>query len=307
MTTSRPWTRPLALLAATVIAASVTSSASADTKLRWKFVAGKSYQYKVTQKTSSKMTIQGRDLDQTITQDMDMTWEIKSVKPDGSAEMVQKIDRIKFMMDAPFGKVSIDTKDGKDPEGPMAAIGPIFRALAGAPVSLTMTPRGEIQDVKVPQELVDALKNAGPGAAAAGGMFSEEGLKNLVSQASLVLPEAAVAKGASWKSEKAIDTPPLGTMVMDNTYTYLGSEKGAEKIGLNLKITLKAKADSPVQVTIGDQANTGSFAFDNVAGLLKASSVTQKTKMTISTMGQEFVQDVTSETAMTLASPGTSR
>ena len=82
----------------------------------------------------------------------------------------------------------------------------MLKALVGAEFSFKMNGRGQLTDIKVPQKLLESLRQAGP-AAAAGGMFSEEGMKNLISQSSLSLPEGTVEKGTNGSSNRRSPCP----------------------------------------------------------------------------------------------------
>ena len=93
----------------------------------------------------------------------------------------------------------------------------------GAEFTFKMNARGELTDIKVPRKLLESLRQASP-AATAGGMFSEEGLKNLIGQSSLALPEGPQEKGKTWNQFARIPVPMLGTMVMHKTYTFEGPD-----------------------------------------------------------------------------------
>jgi hypothetical protein len=302
MKIARSYRRTLACLSAALLVALAAMPARADAKLRWKFEKGKKYSYVVTQKTGGQGGPQGQKIEQT--QVMDMTWEVKGVEPDGTADMVQTIDRIQYKLEGPVS-VSFDSKEGKDPSGPLAAAGPLFRALVGAAVELKMSPRGQISDVKLPKQMVDALKNAGP----AGSPFTEEGMKNMISQATLLLPEEAVANGKSWTDAKSVESP-LGTMALNSTYTYQGPTthdgKMVEKIGVDINVDIKPKPDAPFQASLTSQDNKGSFFFDNKGGYLMGSEITQKMKMALKVQGQEVVQDIESTMTMEQSKGGAS-
>ncbi len=286
-------------------------AAQAQAKLRWSFTKGDAYNYAMTQQTETKVEVQGQSQETKIAQTLDMTWKVNEVLPDGSGEMVQTIDRVRFTLDAAFGNLSFDTNDKADPEGALAAAAPIFRALVGAPIALKMSPRGEITEVKVPEKLLEALRNAGPAAMAAGNIGTEEGLKNLTSRSAMVLPEEAVAKGQSWTSNIDLPLPNFGKMVMDNTYTYEGPAeldgKPVETIGLVVKVEIKPEDNAPIVMTVTEQDNKGAFSFDNAEGILRRSELNQAMKMGISAMGQEFVQEVKTSTKMELVPPGSTK
>jgi len=301
----RSWLSGLVLLAL------VAAPSRGDTTLRWKFQKGKKYNYTTTKKVNSKAEIQGNKIDSTLTQVMDVTWDVKDVKSDGSARMSQTIDRIRFKMEAPppLGNLEYDTKDAGEPEGLIQALAPVFKALVGSPIELTMSDRGEVSDVKLPEKLMDTLKNAGPaGAMFAGNLGSEDGLKAMMSKVSLTLPKDDLAKGKTWTSTNETPTPPTGTTVEENTFTYAGpvDQGGAklEKVGVKVKVDMKVDDKSPFKVKIEKQDSDGSFLFDNAAGQLKNFELTQKMTTKTTVNGQEFEQQVDSVFTTEQTKPG---
>jgi hypothetical protein len=296
MTTVRAHARALTFLALALVLC--TSVAFGDDPLRWKFTKGQKIHYTMTQKTTTKMEAQGQKLDTNMTQDIDMTWAVTDVDAAGNAEMDQTLDRIVFTMSGPAGEVKVDTsKEGEADAGPLGTVTKLFRAMAGNAFHMKMSARGDISDVKVPPKVLDAFKNAGP-AAASNPMFSEDGLKRMINQASLVLPEEAVEKGHTWKAAKSFSMPPLGTIALDSNYTYEGPAGPYDRIGVTVKTEIKPAEGGPFEIKILAQDNKGGFRFDRKAGILRGSELTQKMTMQISVQGQEIVQEVDSTTKM---------
>jgi hypothetical protein len=309
MKTARFPARLAGLLPTLALVALAAAPARADAKLRWKFTKGKPYHYTITQKTQMKMVQgPGQEISTVMNQVTDLTWDIKAVDPDGSASMTLTTDRVRIVMDSPVFKLEFDSKDPKDPTGPAAALAPVFRAMVGVPIEMKMSGRGQISDVKVPPKLLDALKNAGPGGAAAtNSLASEEGIKTTMSRASLVLPEEAVAPGKSWKSNVELPAPPMGTMALDSTYTYKGpaTQDGhkVEKVDLATKVDLKPSDNPQVTVKVKSQDNQGAFYFDNADGYLRGSEVNQKMELGLTVMDQELVQNVETSVKMEPTKP----
>jgi hypothetical protein len=280
-----------------IVAAVAAASAQADETLRWKFSKGEKLHYLVTQKTSSKAEVAGQKIDTLMTQDIETTWEVQDVDSSGAAVMDQTIERIVFAMTGPGGEIKIDTKKDEKVEGPAASVAPLFKALAGNPCRLKMSARGEVSDVSIPAKLVEALKNAGP-AAANNPLFTEEGFKRMLTQASLVLPDGAVAKGQTWKVTKSIPMAMIGTMVMDNVYTYEGPSDPADRISVAVKLDIQPKDGVPFEIKVTAQDSKGAFRFDRKAGVLRGSDLTQKMEMRITTNGQVILQNVDTATKM---------
>ncbi len=293
----------LAALAATFGVAAAQPTHGAET-LRWKFKAGETLRYTMVQETTQAMKAMGQDQKTSLKQTVDLHWSVKNVASDGVAELSQTIDRVRTKVESPGNLFEFDSQTGKVPEGQIASLlAPLLKALVGAEFTFKMNGRGELSDIKVPQKLLDSLRQAGP-AANAGGMFSEEGMKNLISQSSLTLAEGPLEKGKSWTQQAKVPVPMLGTMVMDKTYTFDGpspTEAGLLHVLLDTKVSLEPAADSNIAVKINSQKGTGEFAFDPEAGRVVSSKVNDKLQMSLSVMGQELEQSTDTVTSMTLA------
>ncbi len=285
--------RALSIVAMTY--ALTVTGARGDEPLRWKFAKNETIHYTLSQKTLSKTEAGGQKVEVKQNQNTDMTWRIINVDASGNAEMDQTIDRIVLTTSSPMGEVKVDTKAEPTAEenGPAGAASKILRGMVGSPFHMKMNARGDITDVTVPPKVVDALKNVGP---AGGAMFSEEGIKRMTGQATIVLPEKSVAKGYSWKSNKSLPMP-FGTMLLDSTYTYEGAEGANDRIGVVVKSDIKS-GNGPMAVKVLSSEGKGGYRFDPKAGLLRGSDLTMKMTMQIKVAGQEMVTEVVSTTEM---------
>ncbi|MGD0043661.1 MAG: DUF6263 family protein [Isosphaeraceae bacterium] len=299
----------LSALAATLGAAAAQPTHGAET-MRWKFKPGETLRYTMVQETTQGMKAMGQEFKTSLNQTVDLHWSVKNVASDGVAELSQTIDRVRTKVEGPGNSFEFDSQAGKDPEGQIASLlTPMLKALVGAEFTFKMNGRGELSEIKVPQKLLDSLRQAGP-AANASGMFSEEGMKNLISQSSLTLAEGPLEKGKSWTQQAKVPVPMLGTMVTDKTYTFDGpspKDPGLLQVLLDTKVTLEPAADSNIAVKITSQKGTGEFAFDPEAGRVVSSRVNDKLQMSLSVMGQELEQSTDTVTSMTLAKDGSSK
>lgn len=285
---------PMAVLAA--------PAAIGQESLRWKFKEGESHQYTLEQKTENTAMVQGQEITTTILQTVEMTWAVKSVEADGSARVAQTIDRIKMELNSPFAGFAYDSQAEQPAEGPAAQLAPVINALIGTPITLLMNPRGEVNEVEVPDEMVQKLQNAGPAAQSLKGLASKEGMKGLIGQSTLVLPEEPVSQGDNWT--RKLNLPmPTGTMALTNTYTYEGTgEQGLAKINLKMNIDeLKAAPDAPFEMKLDSQEGSGSYSFDTQAGILKSSEVNQKLKAVVTLQGQEITTEANSTATFSLS------
>jgi hypothetical protein len=244
--------------------------------LKWKFTPGEALHYQMDQKTVTERVFNGQDLKTTVTQTTEMTWAVKSVDPAGTAEIAQTVDRIRTKIEPSVGKAfEFDSKEAEQPTGLIAAqVVPTLKALAGTTFLYKLSPQGEPSDIKVPESLIKSLKDSSK-AAPKGGMFSEEGFKNMIKEMSFVLPGTPLDK--PW-TRQTKQPSPIGTMVLDKTYKYDGSEANAEKIVLDVKATFEPAPN--LNVKLGGHEGKGVFLFDNKAGRVVSATVHDKTEMT---------------------------
>jgi hypothetical protein len=258
------------------IAVTAVSNASAQEPLRWKFDVGQKLNYNMVQ----DMTIgsAGGPLgaqNVSMRQEMDMTWEVQGVNDDGEAVIQQKFERVKMNMTLPVGVIEYDSKSEAAPVGAAAMLAPMYKTLTEAEFELTMTARGEIKDVKIPDEVLAALKNS-PGAAAMGDMATPEGFKKMISQGALVLPESAPKPGDSWSTKVEMNNPTGGKQVIETTYRYEGTKDVDDVTFAVFRPSLKMSFEGTDQAKIKEQNSSGEVLFNVEAGRLHSSKLEQK-------------------------------
>jgi hypothetical protein len=229
-------------------------------------------------------------------QTMDVVWKVGGVDAEGVATVVQEFTRLQMKMDAPGGAgFEFDSDSEEELAGIGAMMAPALKALAKSKFTVKMTDRGAVQDVDVTDETVEAFKKL-PGAGQMGGVFSKDGLINMIKQGAHAFPEDPVKKGDSWTNKAAIEMPQIGRMESDTKLTYAGPEvvdgKPLERmdIALTTKVTPKEGAAAPAPIKIKDQEATGFLAFDNVAGRLSHSSIVHNMTMEIKFAGNAIEQ-----------------
>jgi hypothetical protein len=217
---------------------------------------------------------------------------------------VQTIDRMRVALESQFLSFAYDSNDDAPAEGQAAMLEPVVKALVSEPIKLVMTPRGEIQEVEVPDELVQRLKDAGPAAQALQNLASPEGMKGLIGQSTLVFPEEAIEEGATWTRKVELPTPQ-GALVLDYVFTFAGVEGSGddEAVQIDVKMSidsLKADPNTPFELTVQEQEGSGSYAFDTSAGLLRSSQVTQTLSVVAKVMDQELTSAAESTVTFSL-------
>jgi hypothetical protein len=284
-----------ALLAAFVLQFAA-SQTLAQEELRWKFNEGEKLNYTMIQ----DMTIgtMGGPLgaqNVVMHQEMDMTWDVEGVNDDGDAVIKQKFDRIKMKMTLPppLGGFEYDTKSGAAPAGPAAMLAPMYKKMTEGEFELTMTSRGEIKDVKIPDEVLKSLQNS-PGAAALGEMATPEGFKKMIAQGALVLPEKAPMQGEDWSTKVEVNNPMAGKQVIETKYKYVGNKdvEGVNYAVFEPTLTMTFEGTPQVQMKVSEQESGGEILFNIQEGRLHSSKLDQKVTIDVSVGGQTMQQKI---------------
>lgn len=278
--------------------------APAQTTLRYKFKEGETLPYVMEQKMDMTMNIAGKDVKVSTAQTIDLDWHVTAVDKDGKAKLKQTITRIRMVMEGIPDKVTYDSKEGKDPEGPFGKmVVPVFKAMAGAEFTLTMDPQGRLSDVQVPQKVLEAMKNLPGGGAAVAGLFSEDNLKQMVNQGGLQLPAGPVTQGMTW-DQKVEAKMPFGTMKVDNQCAYQGEVmrdgKKLAEIIMKPKLVLEPSDKAPAKIQLKEQEGKGAAYFDPEAGRLAETNLQQSMTMEISAGGQSITQKMVQSITMKL-------
>jgi hypothetical protein len=279
-------TRPLHFL---LLALSAANCFSAE-PLRWKFEPGEKIQYEMTQKMETTMNAgPAGDFKTGMEQTMDITWHIDEVTPEGNATMRQQIERVQLKMNMPGGQAAeYDSASDEPPQGMAAMLAPLYEAMTGGEFKVTMTPRGEVLEAEAPPKLAEAMKNI-PGAAAMGDLTSPEGIKQMIMQGSMTLPEGDLKSGEKWNSKVEMKSQ-FGKMDVVTTYDYAGAKdvdgQSFEAISLTPEIASVPEPNAQMQMEIKDQKADGEVLFNRELGRIHSSHLVQSMVMEMKVSGQ---------------------
>ncbi len=268
--------------------------ARADEPIRWRFKQGEKLDYNMVQDMT--MTMTGATVGQMSTsmqQKMDMTWDVQGVNDQGEAVIRQKFARVQMKMTGPAGQGFEYDSSNVDaaPTGLAAMIAPMYQAMTKGDFEITMTSRGEVKDVKIPEEVLTALKNS-PGAAMMGDLATPEGFQKMLMQGALVLPENAPAKGEQWSTKLEMNNPQAGKQIVETTYTFDGTKEVDGSTFAIFKPSLKMtfEGNEMMQMKVKDQNSEGEILFNMTAGRLSSSTLKQNVAMDVTVAGQQLQQ-----------------
>lgn len=307
---------------AALVSILVATSALAEEPLRRKFKVGEKLDYDMVQEMSMSVSgPQTQQMNTSMRQEMNMTWDVQGVDDkSGEAVIRQKFERVKMKMSTPLGGFEYDSKSEEAPVGPAAMIAPMYKAMTDGDFEITMTSRGEVKDVKIPEQVITALKNS-PGAASMGDIASPEGFKKMISQGALVLPKNPPKKGETWTTKVEMKNPAVGKQTVETTYRYEGSKdvKGTMLAVIRPQLKMEFENKPPAtaegqpqqppeqqqsQMKIKEQSSEGEVLFNIAAGRLQSTTLKQKVTIETSGGGQPVLEKIDQKIDVTVSPAG---
>jgi hypothetical protein len=282
------------LAAATLLL--VPASGLRGEELRYKFEQGQKLHFNLTQQISLAFSGEGVPNEtMTLEQVSEMLWTALEVKEDGAARIGQSIERIKMSVTAPPSvEFQYDSASGEEPTGTTAAkVMPLLTALVGADFEMTMSPRGEVLEVKVPERVAEALQKSA-GAAELGEMFTEAGFKKIVQQASPAFPEGDLEPGREWSHVFELPgSSPESKKSATTKYRYIGQEevdgRALDAIAVEMVMDLNMAGltdQAGAEVTITSQESEGRMYFDRESGRVHSTAMDVTMDMEIAALGR---------------------
>jgi hypothetical protein len=287
-----------------VIVTGLRGAAGQET-LRWKFRDGDVLKYTMEQTTQMTVKVMGKERKQKRAVTTTYTWSVKAVATGGDADIIQRIERLTMKVEAPpFLPMNYDSSSPNNsvPE-PFEPMVRQLQAVVGAEFSFKMKPTGEITDIQIPEATLKKLREGLPDEKSERDAFSEQALKEMMSQASPpAFPQGPLEPGKSWSSKPSrVPVPPMGTLVLDQSFTFRGPDPENPKlmsIAMEGKVALEPSGEVSAQIRAQD--GKGSLTFDPESGRLVRSRGTQRTEMAVVEAGQERTETTETTSVMTL-------
>jgi hypothetical protein len=296
--------RLAATMALAVLGLGALAQGSRAETLRWKLNPGEVLRYNLEEKLVSKLTVMGREKKSNTSQTLKLSWNVKSISATGDIEVTNRVDRVRMRIDQPpFVPMDFDS-DAVQQNTPdeFEAVAKQIKATAGAEFSFVMKPTGEIAEIKFPEQTLKRLREGVPAEMAGQGMFSEQGLKDMLLQSSLPpFPAESLEPGKTWSGKASKLTTPLGTLMIDKVFTLQGPDPKTPKlllVGMEARVSLMPAEN--VTAKIRAQEGKGSLIFDSLAGRIVSSRGNQKMELVITDRGQEIIQTTETTSTMTL-------
>jgi hypothetical protein len=252
----------------------------------WKFEPGLKNRYRMTQTMKMSMSLPGGgQSNPTVTSIIDMSWVVDKVDDEGAAVLKQKMDRIRMTVESAGAQpMEFDSQSVDEPEGFAAMVAPMAAELTKTEFVVTMTRRGKIIDVQIPEAAVKAIA-AAPGAQLMGDMASEEGLKTMIMRSAFEMPETLEA-GTEWTNTSELNNPIFGKQTIETTYRYIGPKEsdGVRFEVFEPKLVIEF-AGGPATASITKQESSGEILFNRDAGRLELTGLQHNVTMAITSGG----------------------
>ncbi len=286
----------------------VTAESRAARLLRWKLQPGEAIDVRLVQNMDMTSNVLGKSLASSADMSMVMRWVVEDVDHKGVTEIRQSIQRLRMTIQTPgSAPVVYDSASRDTPVGLAKNLAKNMQPLIGVEFIQTMSPRGEIIDVRL-SDAANAKLARAPARAEVRQVFSEDGVKSLLHQAATVLPERAVKPGDQWTGVTRTQSP-VGTLVMNNVYTYRGTVKkngrALERIDVEVNVSF-AKGNNAlgVNVEIEQQENRGVMYFDAEQGRFVETMLAQKMTLVTAYGDESHRQQLDTKLRMQFASAG---
>ena len=293
---------PFIALTLAGIGAAARPAAAQSVELRWKLEAGTELVYRLSLLSESELP-QGMGRS-TMRQDSTQRWSVQEVDGDGNATVRVTTERVRMSMEGPMGTTSVDSADGTGSGSPLDAI----TALAGASYSVVLDPLGTVVGMSGVGEMREALRARVPDPSAQpliDQMLSEETLRGQWAQSGYALPAEAVSVGSTWESAFAMPLPTIGSLSTVASNAVESMDGDLVLIGYSGTVSLEdGAAASPIPMSFGDAAMTGTSRFDAGRGLLLGTEGSLALQMTMSMGGRETVIETVTTITLELIEEG---
>ncbi|MGI9515508.1 MAG: DUF6263 family protein [Pirellulaceae bacterium] len=294
----------LITLVASVLATTLTIPCAAQS-LAWKFAKGDSFVINIQQDTTVKTVVDRRVVDQNNQMTMEIDWVVDRVDSD-AAVVRQTITRIVAELTMPGADgprtVNYDSANEKH-KGDARRMASSFSCIINQPIHVTITSRGEITGVEVPEETLESLRQM-PGSIQGRRMFEEDSIRELFVQAGMQLPEPDAGNSWETKREFRIGTPQKFNLT--TKYSIADADKNPLKIQFTGTLALiEDTGQRPPElefenIELADQESSGTISFDTESGNCTSSNSTTMLKTRTRYRDMEVMSTVDSSVKMTV-------
>jgi hypothetical protein len=279
-----------------MLSAPAVGQESGGTLYRWKLAEGDQFEIRMVQNTSTETVVDVRTVAQSSDMTLTLDWQVESVDEDGTARIRQTISAIQARVVLPEsdGPVTVEYDSANERHsGRAKQLADSFSRLIGQPVFVTMTSRGEITDVEIPEETMESLRQM-PGSMEGRQAFSLESIREMFQASGTSFPEAAIGPGQSWKVSREFNIGTPHQLLRETTCTPGDNGRIDFSSTLSIRDIKPPDSDSSVETTpwtILSQESGGHMVFDAEAG----HPVSSQSKTALATRSTYHALEVTTK------------
>jgi hypothetical protein len=266
------------LIAAVCWATAVSLPADQPTgkTITWRAQQNQRWRVRMTHRMKTELQVGEKATAVSMLSAMELHWRVVHVDAAGAMHIDQSIERLILRTTEADGRtLSYDSAspDAASPE--LGEVADTLRPLLRSRVTLTLGPRGEIQEVQRAGETESLLQDL-PEFARWRNLLTRDGLHRMLHRGLGLLPDQPVAAGEVWEDGQQLETP-LGPITLADRFEYRG---GVVEDGRHLDLihrTTTIRRGEPPFGAVDDpprqepQQETGTFYFDTAAGRLARS------------------------------------
>lgn len=233
-------------------------------RLQYRFAVGETHSMMTVTEQDISQTIMGQQQNTKMTERAGVTLTVLEVDDDGSAQLRVTYESIAVNSTGPMGSFEFDSRNPPDDVPPMLAP---YAALAGATLTLRMSPNGIVSEVEGWDEIMDAMLSGMPE-----GPMREQlrgGMDQMLESISFkvtLLPIDPVSIGDSWTHSTSTAGMPMS---LETTYTLSSRQDGVALIDVESVIGVEGATMEmgPMEMHVdlsGEQ--TGTMEVDEATG-----------------------------------------
>jgi hypothetical protein len=269
----------------------VTSVASAQVKLEYKFKEGRKSKAEATTKVHQILTLNNMDIETTSEEVVSETSTSGKRTGDGDIPLTDKVESIKVQLEIAGMMFNFDTGDpnAKFDIPQLAFLGDMLKALAGSEYTVVLDKDNKVKDVTGLDKVLEKAKALNPMAAEAlKQRFDVERIRHQFDKSHANLPNVLAREGESWEKSETDDIGSGQSLTFRRRYEYKGVvEKNGKKLdrisiqALDVTYQMDPNAQSPLKVTKSDlkvDSSKGEILFDREEGVIAQRTETNHIK-----------------------------
>jgi hypothetical protein len=269
--------RRLGLAVAVTLASLIAPAIAAEpVLLRYKFAKGDQLVYRTKHEERQLQTIADEKHESTVNDEIVTLQVVDEIDGNGNAIIKTRAVHRKRKMDGQGGKFEFDSKSAERDTGSElgSRVTPALERLTGSEYQITVTPRGELAEVKGFTEIVADLVKDNPAATLEAGILADnDSQKHSEQERFVVFSEKPVSPGDNWEHPIEAEFKGIGTLKGKVTYTYESDDKVGDRktarIGVKTDLTIEfnlATGGIKLTGTMTTTSSSGTVQFDPATG-----------------------------------------